>query len=158
MPADVRCLSQTRPPTAASVTTTPTMITTVLAPPPLPDGAGGGILVRVADVVGDRDRDAAYEINDGVCEFEHQSASWTASRNSSTPKDPSRRAATLPVESMVKSHGSSRHAERLQRVPEALLEVVVDVDLLVDELHLVAELLLHLLGDVDDRAADARLA
>ena len=35
-----------------------------------------------------------------------QSASWTASRNSSTPKDPSRRAATLPVESMVKSHGS----------------------------------------------------
>ena len=64
-------LEPDQPATAARVTTTPTRITTVLAPPPLPHGVGRRLLVRVPDVVRDRERDAAYEVNDGICEFEH---------------------------------------------------------------------------------------
>src|SRR4051812_491627 len=45
-----------------------------------------------------------------------------------------------------------------KRRAEALLDDVVDVDLLMDELDAVAVLLLELGGDVDDRPAYARLA
>ena len=48
--------------------------------------------------------------------------------------------------------------ERLQRRPQTRVRVVVRVDLLVDELDLVAVLGLELQRDVGDRAADARLA
>src|SRR3954447_21637446 len=49
-------------------------------------------------------------------------------------------------------------AERLQRRPQALADLVVAVDLLMDEGHAVAVLLLHLQRDVDDGTADSRLA
>ena len=51
-----------------------------------------------------------------------------------------------------------RQAERLQLGPDPLADFVVDVDLLVDEVGLRFVLVGDLLGDVDDRAADAALA
>ena len=86
------------------------------------------------------------------------SAASIASRNDSIPNEPSSRAATLPDRSIVKSHGSvgSPNAWRGSRRPFS--RIVVVVDLLVDELHLVPVLLLELRGDVHDRPADARLA
>ncbi|MBW3653802.1 MAG: hypothetical protein KY433_09465 [Actinobacteria bacterium] len=51
-----------------------------------------------------------------------------------------------------------RQAPGRDRRPEALLDVVAAVDLLLDERHALAALGAHLLGDVDDRAARARRA
>src|SRR3954453_3547695 len=48
--------------------------------------------------------------------------------------------------------------ERPERRAQPLAYLVVAVDLLVDEGHAIAVLLLHLQLDVDDRPADARLA
>src|SRR3954471_16397852 len=51
-----------------------------------------------------------------------------------------------------------RQVKRRHLRPEALGDLVVVVDLHVDEVGLVAEIALDLLGDVDDRPADAALA
>ena len=80
-----------------------------------------------------------------------------ASRNDSIPNEPSSRAATFPDRSIVKSHGSVGSPNAWSGSRRPFSRIVVVVDLLVDELHLVAVLLLELRGDVHDRPADARL-
>ena len=86
------------------------------------------------------------------------SAVLSASSNAFRPNEPSRRAVTFPSAPTTNSHGSVRSRNACSGGAQARVRVVVDVDLLVDELHLVAVLGLHLQRDVGDRAADARLA
>src|SRR3954452_13402951 len=71
------------------------------------------------------------------------------------PLEPRRDAAVAPDD---EEPGLRGEVEPLQRLAQPLVGVVVLVDLLVDELHPVAVLRLHLERDVDDGAADARLA
>ena len=86
------------------------------------------------------------------------SAVLSACSNALSPKEPSSRAVTLPSLPTTKSHGSDGSPNCLQRLAEALVRIVVRVDLLMDEVDLVAVLRLELQRDVDHRAADARLA
>ena len=94
----------------------------------------------------DEPRDGAVEaeaVAEATSSGSASSAASIAPRNDSIPNEPSRRAADLARTVDREEPRLGGQPERLERVTQALLRLVVHVDLLVDELHLVAVLLLR---------------
>ncbi len=106
-----------------------------------------------------RERDGGrHPGQDGEPRAAAHSAVFSACSNASRPNEPSSRAVIFPSLPTTNSHGSVGRLNSCSGLRRPLFGVVVRVDLLVDELHLVAVARAQLQPDVDDRAADARLA